>query len=103
MARARKSDDVTGTGPSSVDDATAHMQAERARALEIILDAWDLALEDGIDPANIASAVVFAAFTDLVENHGEEFVAQMVEGLPGRIRAGDFTLSEVAVLPDDDG
>lgn len=74
--------------------ASALMQAEKSRALEILLDAWDQALDESIDPENIASSAVFAAFTDLIENHGEEFVAQMVEGLPGRIRAGDFSLTD---------
>lgn len=95
MAKSGNTINESGGQSEAPDSANALIQADKARALEIFLDAWDLALDEGIDPENIASSAVFAAFTDLIENHGEEFVAQMAEGLPGRIRSGDFTLTDV--------
>lgn len=68
------------------------VEARKALALEIILDAWETALEEGIEPEILSSSAIFAALTDMIENHGEEFVAQISEGLPARIRAGEFTL-----------
>lgn len=67
-------------------------ELHKAQALEIILDAWEAALEQGIEPEILSSTAIFAALTDMIENHGEELVAQMSEGLPARIRAGEFTL-----------
>lgn len=94
MAKAKNTINEGEGDGSAASRANTLMQEEKSRALEILLDAWDQALDEGIDPENIASAAVFAALTDLIENHGEEFVAQMVEGLPGRIRAGDFSLTD---------
>lgn len=94
MARAENTINEGEVDSSASSRANTLMQEAKSRALEILLDAWDQALEEGIDPENIASAAIFAALTDLIENHGEEFVAQMVEGLPGRVRAGDFTLTD---------
>lgn len=94
MARPEDTTKESGDVPGAASSASSLMQSQKSRALEILLDGWDQALDEGIDAENIASSAVFAAFTDLIENHGEEFVAQMVEGLPGRIRAGDFTLTD---------
>lgn len=94
MAKSEDTLKESGKASGTASGASILVQAEKSRALEILLDAWDQALDEGIDPENIASSAVFAAFTDLIENHGEEFVAQMVEGLPGRIRAGDFSLTD---------
>ena len=72
-------------------------ESRKALALELILDAWEAGLEEGIEPEILASSAVFAALTDMIENHGEEFVAQMCQSLPSRVRSGEFTLThEVA-------
>ena len=70
-------------------------EEEKARALDLLLDAWEDALAEGVNPDVLASAALFAALTDLIENHGEEFVAQMAEALPARVRSGEFTLVKV--------
>lgn len=75
------------------DEAEAH----KAMALEIILDAWEAGLEEGVEPEILASSAIFAALTDMVENHGEEFVAQMCQSLPARVRSGEFTLTHEVV------
>jgi hypothetical protein len=63
-------------------------------ALRYILDAWEEAIYDGIDPDCIATAAIFAAFSDMIATYGEEPVAVMCERLPERIRTGEFTLSK---------
>jgi len=65
---------------------------KRHQALEMFLDAWEEALGQGIDADLLASTAIFAALTDMVENHGEEATAQSAEALPARIRSGEFTL-----------
>ena len=67
--------------------------AQKARALELLLDAWDTGLAEGIEPEVLATAAIFAALTDMVDLHGEDAVATMAEELPQRIREGEFTLA----------
>lgn len=70
-------------------------QAEpKYAALRYILDAWEEAVYDGLDPDCIATAAIFAALSDMIATYGEEPVAAMCEKLPGRIRAGEFTVSK---------
>ncbi len=63
-------------------------------ALRYIMEAWEEAVYDGIDPDCIATAAIFAAMSDLIGTYGEEPVARMAERLPERIRAGEFTLNK---------
>lgn len=75
--------------------AAAGAQAEpKYAALRYILDAWEEAVYDGIDPDCIATAAIFAALSDMIDSYGEEPVARMTEGLPGRIRHGEFTVGK---------
>jgi hypothetical protein len=61
-------------------------------ALRYILDAWEEAVHDGIDPDCVATAAIFAALSDMIASYGEEPVAVMAERLPERIRGGEFTV-----------
>ena len=63
-------------------------------ALRYILDAWEEAVYDGLDPDCVATAAIFAALSDMISTYGEEPVAVMCERLPERIRAGEFTLAK---------
>jgi predicted YcjX-like family ATPase len=63
-------------------------------ALRYILDAWEEAVYDGVDPDCIATAAIFAALSDMIASYGEEPVSVMCERLPERIRAGEFTVSK---------
>ena len=64
----------------------------KARALELILDAWDRALAEGAEAEVVASVAIFAALADMVDRYGEEAVAEFCAGLPERTRRGEFTL-----------
>jgi hypothetical protein len=74
--------------PSEVDDS-----AQKRRALELVLDAWERALGDGCEPEVIASVAIYAALADMVDRYGEAAVAEFCATLPGRARAGEFTLN----------
>ena len=61
---------------------------KKARALELVLDAWDEALSEGVDPEVIASVAIYAAMADMVDRFGEQAVADFCATWPERIRNG---------------
>jgi hypothetical protein len=67
-------------------------EAQKQAALRYILDAWEEALHDGIEPEMLANAALFAALADLIDVYGEDAVAKMTSGLSRRIQHGEFTL-----------
>ena len=67
-------------------------QEAKQMALRYILEAWEEAIYDGLDPDAIATAAIFAALSDMIATYGEEPVAVMCERLPERIRSGEFTV-----------
>ena len=75
-------------------DTTASLptQDEKQAALRYILEAWEEAVYDGLDPDCLATAAIFAALSDMIATYGEEPVAVMCERLPDRVRGGEFTL-----------
>lgn len=73
----------------------ASAEEKRQAALRYIMEAWEEAVFDGIEPELLANAAFFAALSDLVSSYGEDAVARMTEGLPRRINNGEFTLYRV--------
>lgn len=63
-------------------------------ALRYILDAWEEAVYEGLEPDCIATAAIFAALSDMVATYGEEPVAVMCAKLPERIRGGEFSVAQ---------
>ncbi len=72
-------------------------EAQKALALDLILDAWDKALTKGVQMEMLASVAIYAALADMVEEYGVDVVADFCAELPARVRAGEFTLGD-----DDD-
>lgn len=70
-------------------------QFEKQRALSYLLQAWENAIDDGVESDMIATAAIFAAISDMVNQYGEDPVAKMTESLAKRIRSGEFTLNKV--------
>ena len=67
--------------------------AEKKRlALAYLTEAWDEAIAEGVDPEILAHASLFTALADLIGTYGEEAVADLAKGLPGRIRAFEFSV-----------
>jgi hypothetical protein len=60
-------------------------------AMNTVVDAYEAALGKGVPPATLATAAVSSALGLMVQIHGAEVVAKMVEELPAKIRRGDFT------------
>ncbi|MGI8724454.1 MAG: hypothetical protein ACR2J1_03645 [Methyloceanibacter sp.] len=69
---------------------------QKQAALRYILDAWEEALHDGIEPEMLANAALFAALADLISVFGEDAVAKMAGGLSRRIHHGEFTLKQTS-------
>ena len=67
-------------------------QEQKQAALSYLNDAWVEARLDGIDDDCMAMACLFAAMAQLVTTYGEDAAAKYAEGLPKRVRNGDFTL-----------
>lgn len=75
------------------DPAAELPEDEQKRiALDLLLDAWDTALRQGVAPEVLATTAIYCALTDMVDIHGEDPVAHMMQELPERIRKGEFTL-----------
>jgi hypothetical protein len=68
-------------------------QDQKQAALGYLNEAWAEARHDGVDGDCLAQASLFAAFAELVGTYGEDAVAKFVEGLPGRVRNGEFSLA----------
>jgi hypothetical protein len=68
---------------------------EQQIALEYLAEAWNAAEGDGIDNAALAYASLFAALATFVRMLGDDAAAEMVSGLPDRIRAGEYNLDRV--------
>ena len=79
--------------PAERAGKTLEDKARSQEALRYILDAWEEALHDGIEPEMLANAALFAALADLVAAYGEDAVAKMTGGLSRRIQHGEFTLN----------
>ncbi len=69
-------------------------EEQKARALNLILDAWETALGEGVEPEMLASVAIYAALVDMIDRFGVEAVEGFVATLPARVRAGEFTLAE---------
>jgi hypothetical protein len=65
--------------------------AIKQMALSYVTEAFAEAELDGLDADYMAQAALFAAFMELVATYGEEAVARYAEGLPERIRGGQFS------------
>jgi hypothetical protein len=67
-------------------------QEQKQAALSYLSEAWAEARLDGVDGDCLAQACLFTAFAELIASYGEEPVAKLVEGLPARIRKGEFSV-----------
>ena len=66
---------------------------QKRAALNYLNEAWAEARHDGIDGDCLAQASLFAALAELVSTYGEDAVGKFAEGLPVRIRNGEFSIT----------
>jgi hypothetical protein len=70
---------------------TASDQDQKRLALGYIQEAWAEARLDGVDGDCMAQACLFAALVEFVHTYGEDPAAKFAEGLPARIRNGEYS------------
>lgn len=85
--------DMAGAAEATASDIS--IREQKRRALGYILDAWEEAVYDGVEPDMLATAAMFASLSDMVTAYGEEPVAKMADRLSERIRLGEFTLNKI--------
>jgi hypothetical protein len=78
---------------SQTDRELQSDREQKQTALNYLSEAWAEALHDGVDGDCLAQASLFTAFAELVATYGEDAVAKFVEGLPGRVRNGEFSIA----------
>jgi hypothetical protein len=66
---------------------------QKQAALGYLNEAWAEARHDGVDGDCLAQASLFTALAELISTYGEDAVVKFVEGLPGRVRNGEFSLA----------
>ena len=79
--------------PLSIARAPLPDHEQKKSALGYLNEAWAEARHDGVDGDCLAQASLFAALAELVGTYGEDAVAKFVEGLPGRVRNGEFSIA----------
>ncbi|MDW3205812.1 MAG: hypothetical protein R8L07_09715 [Alphaproteobacteria bacterium] len=82
--------DLETTGTPRVNFA----EEQKRKVMTLFLDAWDEACAQGLPSELLSEVCLYLALTDLVEDHGEDDVADIIETLPYRIRTGEFTMEE---------
>ena len=60
-------------------------------ALGYVHEAWAEARMDGVDGDCMAQACLFAALIEFFSTYGEDSASTFAEGLPARIRNGEFS------------
>ncbi len=76
-----------------LDRAPLPDNEQKQAALSYLNEAWAEARHDGVDGDCLAQASLFAALAELVGTYGEDAVGKFVEGLPARVRNGEFSIS----------
>lgn len=77
----------------AVETTDRERDEQKYAALSYIVDAWQEAIHEGIEPEMLANAALFVALSDLIGTYGEQAVATMTQGLSRRIHHGEFTLN----------
>jgi hypothetical protein len=65
---------------------------QKQTALSYLNEAWAEARHEGVDGDCLAQASLFTALAELVSTYGEDAVAKFAEGVPARVRNGEFSL-----------
>ncbi len=75
----------------SADNLDNLIQEEKHKvALEFFQDAWNNAVEEGIEPSILAESALMTALTQLQSSEGSTTVEKLVDSLPDRLESGHF-------------
>ena len=76
----------------SIDQEPLPDVMQKQTALSYLSEAWAEARHDGVDGDCLAQASLFTALAELVSTYGEDAVSKFAEGVPTRVRNGEFSL-----------
>ena len=80
----------------SDDNLDALIREEKQRvASHFLHEAWDSALEEGIEASILADSAVDVALTRLFSEAGEDNVRALIDGLSDRLASGHFDAGRV--------
>ncbi|EFL90642.1 hypothetical protein [Ahrensia sp. R2A130] len=80
----------------SDENLDALIREEKQRvASHFLHEAWDSALEEGIEPTILADSAIDVALTRLFTEAGEDNVRGLIESLSDRLASGHFDASRV--------
>jgi hypothetical protein len=91
LDRAQNVEFMSDPAPFTTDRDPLPDHEQKQAALSYLSEAWAEARHHGVDGDCLAQASLFAAFAELVGTYGEDAVAKFVEGLPLRVRNGEFS------------
>ncbi|MEP0943528.1 MAG: hypothetical protein ABJH63_15815 [Rhizobiaceae bacterium] len=73
------------------DNLDALIREEKQRvAAEFIEEAWNSAMQEGIEPSILAESGLIALLTKFHAYDGENAVVKLIEELPERLDCGEF-------------
>lgn len=80
----------------NTDNLDALIREEKEKvAQELFQEAWNSALQEGIEPSILAESAIVSALTHLQQSEGESAVSELVESLPSRMDSGHFCPNRV--------
>ncbi len=68
------------------------IEEKKRVAVEFFHEAWNAALNEGIEPQILAESAMFIALSELTREQGETTVAAIVSQLPEQLESGVFLL-----------
>jgi hypothetical protein len=77
-----------------IEPARVPVSEQKQIALSYLHEAWGEARLDGVDGDCLAQAALFTALSELATTYGEDATAKYAEGLPARIRNGEFSIPQ---------
>lgn len=83
---------MSNLGPTISSKEPKSDREQKRVAVGYLQEAWAEARLDGVDGDCLAQASLFTAFAEFVSTYGEDAAAVFAEGLPARIRNGEFSL-----------
>ncbi|MCB1501480.1 MAG: hypothetical protein KDK07_17130 [Bauldia sp.] len=82
---------VTATEPRPRAPDDRQIAEKKRLALTYLSEAWNAAMDEGVDAEILAHAALFTALAELIETYGEDAVAELAGSLPRRIKAFEFS------------
>ena len=82
--------------PESTENLDALIREEKHRvAVEFIQEAWNCAMQEGIEPTILAESGLMAILTQYHSHEGEQAVVKLIDGLSEKLDCGHFNANRV--------